>query len=94
MMMAAVPPVATDMIMLTAMMEGTAWYGKLTSVDPELYSVLAPRGWGEGGEPTGWYYWNHLQKSSLTLNTLCGTTVECKPTKVKLSAMYCPIDKL
>ena len=48
MMMAAVPPVATDKIMLTAMMEGTAWNGTLKSVDPELYSVLAPRDWGEG----------------------------------------------
>ena len=49
MITAAVPPVATDMIMFTAMMEGTAWNGMLTSEELGLYSVFAPRVWGGGG---------------------------------------------
>ena len=49
MITAAVPPVATDMIMFTAMMEGTAWNGMLTSEELGLYSVYAPWGGGGGG---------------------------------------------
>ena len=52
MMMAAVPPVAADMIMLIAMMDGTAWYGMV--MGPPMLDLnmlcVAP---GEGGRGGG-----------------------------------------